>query len=82
MSADGPMTGSAKKSKGDDESALKALIQQRQKGREESFLANLEAKYAPKAKKGRKRAQMEDEPPEEAFQKTAERAKKAKSRKN
>ncbi|EFQ99293.1 chaperone dnaJ 6 [Nannizzia gypsea CBS 118893] len=52
------------------EDALMALIQQRQKSRGESFLANLEAKYAPKTQnnKHRKRA-AEDEPPEEAFHK-------------
>lgn len=43
--------GKGKKRKGDgDESALMAVIQQRQKSRGESFLANLEAKYAPKPK--------------------------------
>lgn len=44
--------GKGKKRKGEDrdESALMALIQQRQKSRGESFFANLEAKYAPKPK--------------------------------
>ncbi|GBF63688.1 J domain-containing protein [Trichophyton mentagrophytes] len=52
------------------EDALMALIQQRQKSRGESFLANLEAKYAPKQqKKHKKRAAEDDEPPEEAFHK-------------
>ncbi|KAK2865358.1 hypothetical protein FQN49_003655 [Arthroderma sp. PD_2] len=59
--------GRAKKATG-GEDALMALIQQRQKSRGDSFLANLEAKYAPKQKKQKKRA-AEDEPPEEAFHK-------------
>lgn len=51
--------------KNGDMGDLAALIQQRQKGRAENFFDNLEAKYAPKSKKGTKRSQ--DEPPEEAF---------------
>lgn len=53
---------------------LAALIQQRQKGRAGDFLADLEAKYAPKGKTkgGAKRPAM-DEPPEEAFAATAAR---------
>jgi DnaJ family protein C protein 9 len=56
----------SKKSKkgGNDEAGLAALIQQRQKGREENFFENLEAKYAG-GKKPTKRAI--NEPPEEAF---------------
>ncbi|EGD87301.1 hypothetical protein H112_05839 [Trichophyton rubrum D6] len=67
------------KGRGDGgEDALMALIQQRQKSRGESFLANLEAKYAPKTQtqkhkhkhKHKKRAaEDDDEPPEEAFHK-------------
>ncbi|KAF2165339.1 hypothetical protein M409DRAFT_24188 [Zasmidium cellare ATCC 36951] len=45
---------------------LAALIQQRQQGRAESFFDRLENKYAPKGKKGKKAAPV-DEPPEEAF---------------
>lgn len=65
-----------KKKKEDDTSGLAALIRQRQATREGDFFANLEAKYAPK--KGKRRA--EEEPPEEAFQKTAERAKKSRTK--
>lgn len=59
---------------GDDLSSLAAMIQQRNKGRSENFLDNLAEKYgaAPK-KKGKKRAQSPDEPPEEAFERTAKR---------
>jgi DnaJ homolog subfamily C member 9 len=65
----------AKKNKkgGNDEAGLAALIQQRQKSREENFFDNLEAKYAG-GKKPKKRAM--DEPPEEAFQKNAAIGKK------
>nr|OQO20300.1 hypothetical protein B0A51_13435 [Rachicladosporium sp. CCFEE 5018] len=52
---------------------LAALIQQRQKARGGNFLADLEAKYAPKGKKGSKRAAKDDEPPEEAFAQTEAR---------
>jgi DnaJ homolog subfamily C member 9 len=64
-----------KKSKkgGNDEAGLAALIQQRQKGRQENFFDNLEAKYAG-GKKPKRRAV--DEPPEEAFQKNAAIGKK------
>lgn len=54
------------------EAALAALIQNRQKQRGSNFLADLEAKYAPK--KGKKRG-PEDEPSEEAFQKNAAKGK-------
>lgn len=62
-----------KKDKGKKDSGmgdLAALIGQRQKGRAEGFLADLEAKYAPKgkAKAGAKRTT--EEPSEEAFAKT------------
>ena len=69
--------GSKKGKEEEDHSALAALIQQRQKGRSQNFLADLEAKYAPKGKKS-KRKTPEDEPPEEAFERTAEKAKKGK----
>lgn len=61
-----------KKHGGGEEDALKALIQQRQKGRAENFLDQLEAKYGG-GKKGKRRAP--DEPPEEAFQKNAKKTK-------
>jgi DnaJ family protein C protein 9 len=62
-----------------DTSGLAALIQQRQKSRASDFLADLEAKYAPqKGSKKQKRA-AEDEPSEEAFQRTAERMKRNKA---
>ena len=64
------------KAKGGDSdlSSLAAMIQQRNKSRSEDFLDNLAEKYgaAPK-KKGKKRAQSPDEPPEEAFERTAKR---------
>ena len=64
--------GKAKKAKSKEKSNggmgdLAALIQQRQQGRAENFFDSLEEKYAPKGKKGSKRAM--DEPPEEAFAK-------------
>ncbi|KAK5010500.1 hypothetical protein LTR28_009540 [Elasticomyces elasticus] len=55
---------------------LAALIQKRQANKQDDFLANLEAKYAPKPRGKKKKRPMED-PPEEAFQKTAARARKA-----
>lgn len=60
---------SKKKGKKDDGDIgdLAALIQQRQKGRAENFFDNLEAKYAPKSKKGGKKSEPMDEPSEEAF---------------
>ncbi|PGH08727.1 hypothetical protein AJ79_05918 [Helicocarpus griseus UAMH5409] len=73
----GKQRGKKKKGKGgagggDD---LAALIQQRQKSRAATFLDDLEAKYASsgsKSGKGKKRkAEPESEPPEEAFQATA-----------
>lgn len=62
--------GKGKKEKDDGMGELAALIGQRQKGRSDNFLADLEAKYAPKgrAKAGAKRGM--EEPPEEAFAKT------------
>lgn len=63
------------KGKGEsDMSSLAAMIQQRQKSRSDDFLDNLAEKYgaAPK-KKGKKRAPSPDEPPEEAFERTAKR---------
>lgn len=60
--------GKASKKKGNDDDALKALIQQRQQSRGESFMANLEAKYGG----GGKRKKV-DEPSEEAFAKNAKK---------
>lgn len=62
---------------------LAAIIQQRQKQRAGDFIADLEARYAKKESKNsksRKKRQPDklDEPPEEAFQETARRGKKAK----
>lgn len=67
--------GTKGKKAGNDEDALRALIQQRQKGRSENFFDNLEAKYgggkAPKRK-------ATDEPPEELFQKNAKKGRNRK----
>ena len=69
-----------RKGKGDDEAGLAALIQQRSKRGAASFLDTLEAKYAGRAKAKKKgKNAAEDEPPEEAFEKTAARAKKRKA---
>ena len=65
----------AKKDK-DGEAGLAALIQQRQKGRAENFLQDLEAKYAT-SKKSKKRGM--DEPPKEAFAKNAKLGKRSKA---
>jgi len=64
-------------SKGED--GLAALIQQRQKGRQDNFLADLEAKYAPKKKGGKRAAPPMDEPPEEAFERNAKKSSAAES---
>ncbi|KAJ9635252.1 hypothetical protein H2201_003212 [Coniosporium apollinis] len=75
--------GKGAKKAANGEASLAALIQQRQKGRAENFLDDLEAKYAPQvAKKGRKRAAPGDEPSEEAFEKTAERARKIRAKRS
>ncbi|KAK3062712.1 hypothetical protein LTS18_003509 [Coniosporium uncinatum] len=65
-----------KKDAEEDQAGLAALIQQRQKGRADNFLADLEAKYAGGAKDRKKRGSAREEPPEEAFQKTTERTKR------
>ncbi|KAF2222017.1 DnaJ domain-containing protein, partial [Elsinoe ampelina] len=61
-----------KKGKGGGEEGLKALIMQRQKGRQEDFLAGLEAKYGGGGKKGKGKAKKGlkevEEPPEEMFE--------------
>ena len=70
-SANGKVPKGGKKNKENGEDALKALIQQRQKGRAENFLDNLEAKYGGGGKSKRK---ADEEPPEEAFQKNTKKA--------
>ncbi len=64
--------------KKDDISDLAALIQQRQKGRENAFFDSLEAKYGGEKKpgKGKKRPTV-DEPPEEAFEKNRKKRARA-----
>lgn len=61
--------GKKKKSKPskEDDNALAALIQQRQKSRAANFFDDLEAKYAPKSAGKSKKRSAADEPPEEAF---------------
>ncbi|PNS20289.1 hypothetical protein CAC42_5739 [Sphaceloma murrayae] len=61
------------KGTGSGEDGLKALIMQRQKGRQEGFLEALEAKYAPKGKKGKAKAKT-DEPSEEMFERNRKKA--------
>ncbi|KAF2130656.1 DnaJ-domain-containing protein [Dothidotthia symphoricarpi CBS 119687] len=69
----------SKKKGGDDMAGLAALIQQRQKQRAGGFFDQLEAKYAPKPRGSKRATPMDmDEPPEEAFQAMADRAKKQK----
>ena len=67
---------SAKKGKSEStsESALAALIQQRQQSRSEGFLDRLEQKYASSSKPN-KRKKVIDEPPEELFAKNAKKQK-------
>lgn len=65
--------GNGIKRKGNDEDALKALIQQRGQNRSDNFLANLEAKYGGGNKKSKRKES--DEPPEELFAKNAKKAK-------
>ena len=62
--------------KNGDQSGLAALIQTRQKERAADFFADLEAKYAPAPKTGKRRAV--EEPPEEAFARTDKRRKRSK----
>lgn len=71
-----------KKEKDDGMGDLAALIGQRQQGRSDNFLADLEAKYAPKgkAKAGVKRGT--EEPPEEAFARTEAGRKSKRTKKN
>lgn len=67
-----------KKGKENSDETLRALIQQRQKGRAENFFDNLEAKYGDGGRKSKRRPA--DEPPEEAFQKNAKKPKSNKAR--
>ncbi|KAM0439824.1 hypothetical protein ACHAPT_000921 [Fusarium lateritium] len=70
-----------KKGKGSSEDDLAALIQKRQQDRSESFLDHLAEKYGAKeskSKKGKKRAAVEEEPSEEAFQAAASRLRSSK----
>ena len=62
---------------------LVSLIQQRQQTRASNFLEELEAKYATQSKSARRKGKgskgKEEEPPEEAFQRTADRVQKRKA---
>ncbi|GAB7340252.1 hypothetical protein MBLNU457_6716t1 [Dothideomycetes sp. NU457] len=71
--------GKKSKKSDDGEAGLAALIQQRQKSREANFLADLEAKYAPKDKKGKKRAEPMDGPSEEMFERNRKKGKAKKA---
>ncbi len=83
---DGDAGKTRKKSKASaDGPDLGELLQQRSKGRAATFLENLEAKYVggKNGTSGKKKVGKGDavvEPPEEAFQKTAARMKKRKTR--
>ena len=71
-----------KKEKDDGMGDLAALIGQRQKGRADNFLADLEAKYAPKGKSKAGAKRGTEEPPEEAFAKTEAGRKSKRTKKN
>ncbi|KAI9716682.1 MAG: hypothetical protein M1812_005220 [Candelaria pacifica] len=80
-SKDGNKKGTKKIKEANNETALAALIQQRQKGRSESFLDNLEAKYtggSTRKRNSKSVDEVHDEPSEEAFQNAASRLKGAK----
>ncbi|KAL8873962.1 MAG: hypothetical protein Q9174_000649 [Haloplaca sp. 1 TL-2023] len=64
--------------KGTEEMSLASMIQSRQQERQNGFLDQLEAKYAPKAKGAKRKA--EEEPDEEAFARTRARMTKAKGK--
>lgn len=66
----GSKKGKGKKENGDD--ALRALIQQRQRGRAENFFDDLEAKYGGGSKSSKRKI---EEPPEEMFRKNAKKSK-------
>ena len=81
LGMNGKSKGKGKKKGDGDLGDLAALIQNRQQGRAGNFLADLEAKYAPKGKstKGGAKRTVVDEPPEEAFAATeARRSKRSK----
>jgi DnaJ family protein C protein 9 len=59
----------------DDNGALAALIQQRQKSRAENFFDDMEAKYGGGAKTNKRKAA--DEPPQDAFAKNRKKSAKA-----
>jgi DnaJ family protein C protein 9 len=61
---------------------LAALIGQRQQGRSDNFLADLEAKYAPKGKSKAGAKRGTEEPPEEAFARTEAGRKSKRAKKN
>ena len=64
-----------------DMQELEAMLQTKAKSRASTFLENLEAKYASKAKSGKSRkSKKHEEPPEEAFQQAAARMKNRKTR--
>ena len=71
-----------KDTKAGNETDIAAMIQQRAKSRAETFIGDLEAKYAGKVggkpKVNGKKRVIDEEPDEEAFQKTAARMKKRK----
>lgn len=71
-----------KKEKDDGMGDLAALIGQRQQGRSENFLADLEAKYAPKGKVKAGAKRGTEEPPEEAFARTEAGRKSKRTKKN
>lgn len=80
---DGAGKSKKKGSRKDEGPDLAELIQQRQKGRADTFLDNLEAKYAApkkgtaKSQSGKKR--KVEEPPEELFQRNRQKQKAAKA---
>jgi DnaJ family protein C protein 9 len=81
--ADAEGKGSKKRKHEGDAQELEALVQQKAKARAATFLENLEAKYAGGAKGGKGKkgpGKKHEEPPEEAFQKTAARMNKRKAR--
>ncbi|KAL8970861.1 MAG: hypothetical protein Q9183_001327 [Haloplaca sp. 2 TL-2023] len=64
--------------KGTEDMSLASIIQSRQQERQNGFFDRLEAKYAPKAKGGKRKA--EEEPDEEAFARARARMMKTKGK--
>ena len=64
--------------KGAEDMSLASMIQSRQQDRQNGFFDRLEAKYAPKAKGAKRKA--EEEPDEEAFARTKARMMKGKGK--